>query len=130
MGGSRRQQRSTGVEAFVSRMAVDKYVYLSKNRTSTVEVWDKRSEKLVDCVDCAQIVRYTSLKLTFDLFEEPDPLNLQSGVSPLPLLLQAPVRSQDQTGRPGGAAVQRGQPVLGSREGPAGAERCSAVGRH
>lgn len=57
MCGSRRQQHSMGVEAFVSRMAVDKYVYLSKNRTSTVEVWDKRSEKLVDCIDCAQIVR-------------------------------------------------------------------------
>lgn len=52
------QQRSTGLEAFVSRMAVDKYVYLSKNRTSTVEVWDKRSEKLVDCIDCAPIVRH------------------------------------------------------------------------
>lgn len=61
-----RQQRSTGVEAFVSRMAVDKYVYLSKNRTSTVEVWDKRSEKLVDCIDCGQIVRYTKPQTCFN----------------------------------------------------------------
>lgn len=61
-----RQQRSTGLEAFVSRMAVDKYVYLSKNRTSTVEVWDKRSEKLVDCIDCAPIVRYTNPQTCFN----------------------------------------------------------------
>lgn len=42
----------------MSRMAVDKYVYLSKVGTSTVEVWDKRSERMVDCIDCAQIIRY------------------------------------------------------------------------
>lgn len=39
-------------------MAVDKYVYLSKVGTATVEVWDKRSERMVDCIDCAQIVGY------------------------------------------------------------------------
>lgn len=55
---SLRQKRSSGVEAFVSRMLVDKYIYLSKAGTSTVEVWDKRSERLVDCIDCAQIIRY------------------------------------------------------------------------
>nr|XP_046249287.1 leucine-rich repeat serine/threonine-protein kinase 2 isoform X2 [Scatophagus argus] len=54
------QQRSVGAEASVFRMAVDKYVYLSKSGTSTVEVWDKRSEKMVDCVDCAQIIRHSS----------------------------------------------------------------------
>uniref|UniRef100_A0A3P8QP77 non-specific serine/threonine protein kinase n=1 Tax=Astatotilapia calliptera TaxID=8154 RepID=A0A3P8QP77_ASTCA len=45
-------------EACVYRMVVDKYVYLSKARTTTVEVWDKRSERMVDCIDCAQIIRY------------------------------------------------------------------------
>uniref|UniRef100_A0AAX7UFY2 non-specific serine/threonine protein kinase n=1 Tax=Astatotilapia calliptera TaxID=8154 RepID=A0AAX7UFY2_ASTCA len=39
-------------EACVYRMVVDKYVYLSKARTTTVEVWDKRSERMVDCIDC------------------------------------------------------------------------------
>ncbi|XP_061629948.1 leucine-rich repeat serine/threonine-protein kinase 2 isoform X2 [Phyllopteryx taeniolatus] len=45
-------------EASVWRMAVDKYVYLSKAGMATVEVWDKRSERMVDCIDCAQIIRH------------------------------------------------------------------------
>ncbi|XP_041794917.1 leucine-rich repeat serine/threonine-protein kinase 2 [Chelmon rostratus] len=54
------QQRPLGGEACVSRMVVDKYVYLSKAGTPTVEVWDKRSERMVDCIDCAQIIRHDS----------------------------------------------------------------------
>ncbi|XP_031151164.1 leucine-rich repeat serine/threonine-protein kinase 2 isoform X2 [Sander lucioperca] len=54
------QARSLGGEACVSRMVVDKYVYLSKAGTPTVEVWDKRSERMVDCIDCAQIIRHDS----------------------------------------------------------------------
>uniref|UniRef100_A0A3P8X3S6 non-specific serine/threonine protein kinase n=1 Tax=Cynoglossus semilaevis TaxID=244447 RepID=A0A3P8X3S6_CYNSE len=52
----RGQQRAVS-EACVSRMAVDKHVYLSKSGSSTVEVWDKRSERMVECIDCAQIIR-------------------------------------------------------------------------
>ncbi|KAM9815971.1 leucine-rich repeat serine/threonine-protein kinase 2 [Syngnathus typhle] len=44
-------------EASVWRMAVDKYVYLSKAGMATVEVWDKRTERMVDCIDCAQMIR-------------------------------------------------------------------------
>uniref|UniRef100_A0AAQ4P917 non-specific serine/threonine protein kinase n=1 Tax=Gasterosteus aculeatus aculeatus TaxID=481459 RepID=A0AAQ4P917_GASAC len=44
--------------ACVSRLVVDKYVYLSKAGTTSVEVWDKRGERMVDRVDCAQIIRY------------------------------------------------------------------------
>ncbi|KAM6937582.1 leucine-rich repeat serine/threonine-protein kinase 2 [Xenentodon cancila] len=54
------QQRSLSGEACVSRMAVDKYVYLSKAGAATIEVWDKRSERMVDCIDCAQIIRHDS----------------------------------------------------------------------
>lgn len=57
-----RQQRSLSGEACVSRMVVDKYVYLNKAGTPTVEVWDKRSERMVDRIDCAQIIRYTHNK--------------------------------------------------------------------
>ncbi|XP_035520723.1 leucine-rich repeat serine/threonine-protein kinase 2 [Morone saxatilis] len=57
------QQRSFGGEACVSRMAVDKYVYLSKAGTPTVEVWDKRSERMVDCIDCAQIIRLRTVQM-------------------------------------------------------------------
>ncbi|XP_034390125.1 leucine-rich repeat serine/threonine-protein kinase 2 isoform X2 [Cyclopterus lumpus] len=51
------QQRSPGGEARVSQLVVDKYVYLSKAGTASVEVWDKRGERMVDCIDCAQIIR-------------------------------------------------------------------------
>uniref|UniRef100_A0A3Q3WHS5 Protein kinase domain-containing protein n=1 Tax=Mola mola TaxID=94237 RepID=A0A3Q3WHS5_MOLML len=39
-------------EVCVSRMVVDKHIYLSKAGTPTVEVWDKRSERMVDCINC------------------------------------------------------------------------------
>ncbi|XP_061576882.1 leucine-rich repeat serine/threonine-protein kinase 2-like isoform X1 [Cololabis saira] len=51
---------SLSSEACVSRMVVDKLVYLSKAGGATVEVWDKRSERMVDCIDCAQIIRHES----------------------------------------------------------------------
>lgn len=54
-----RLERSWGSEACVSRMVVDKYVYLSKAGSPLVEVWDKRSERMVDCIDCAHVIRYT-----------------------------------------------------------------------
>ncbi|XP_008289609.1 leucine-rich repeat serine/threonine-protein kinase 2 [Stegastes partitus] len=54
------QQRLLSGEACVSRMVVDKYIYVGKAGTPTVEVWDKRSERMVDCIDCAQIIRHKS----------------------------------------------------------------------
>ncbi|KAM4734739.1 leucine-rich repeat serine/threonine-protein kinase 2 isoform 2-T3 [Anableps anableps] len=54
------QQRSLSSEASVSRMVVDRHVYLSKAGTPTVEVWDKRSERMVDCIDCAHVIRRDS----------------------------------------------------------------------
>ncbi|TMS05675.1 Leucine-rich repeat serine/threonine-protein kinase 2 [Larimichthys crocea] len=53
-------QRPLSSEACVSRMVVDKYIYLSKAGAPTVEVWDKRSERMVDFIDCAQIIRQDS----------------------------------------------------------------------
>uniref|UniRef100_A0A3Q1AUV1 non-specific serine/threonine protein kinase n=1 Tax=Amphiprion ocellaris TaxID=80972 RepID=A0A3Q1AUV1_AMPOC len=50
------QQRLLSGEACVSRMVVDKYIYLGKAGTPTVEVWDKRSERMVDCINCAHII--------------------------------------------------------------------------
>uniref|UniRef100_A0AAQ5YNJ8 non-specific serine/threonine protein kinase n=1 Tax=Amphiprion ocellaris TaxID=80972 RepID=A0AAQ5YNJ8_AMPOC len=48
-------------EACVSRMVVDKYIYLGKAGTPTVEVWDKRSERMVDCINCAHIISEAEL---------------------------------------------------------------------
>ncbi|CAN9498815.1 unnamed protein product [Ophioblennius macclurei] len=44
----------------VSHMVVDKLVYLSKAGASSVEVWDKRSERMVDCIDCTHMIRHHS----------------------------------------------------------------------
>uniref|UniRef100_A0A3B5R4E6 non-specific serine/threonine protein kinase n=1 Tax=Xiphophorus maculatus TaxID=8083 RepID=A0A3B5R4E6_XIPMA len=48
------ENRGQSSEACVSRMVVDRHVYLSKASTPTVEVWDKKSERMVDCIDCAR----------------------------------------------------------------------------
>nr|XP_020492860.1 leucine-rich repeat serine/threonine-protein kinase 2 [Labrus bergylta] len=54
------QQRPLSGDSCVSRMVVDKNIYLSKAGSPTVEVWDKRSDRMVDCIDCAQIIRHDS----------------------------------------------------------------------
>ncbi|XP_024137748.1 leucine-rich repeat serine/threonine-protein kinase 2 isoform X2 [Oryzias melastigma] len=54
------QQPPLSGEACVSRMVVDKYVYLSKAGASRVEVWDKWSERMMEGIDCAHIIRHDS----------------------------------------------------------------------
>ncbi|KAK5866910.1 hypothetical protein PBY51_011444 [Eleginops maclovinus] len=66
------QQRSLSGEACVSRMAVDKYVYLSKG-TPVVEVWDKQSERMVNSIDCAQIIRHDRKSSEVELAPEAAP---------------------------------------------------------
>ncbi|TNN57088.1 Leucine-rich repeat serine/threonine-protein kinase 2 [Liparis tanakae] len=51
-----------GAEACVSQLVVDKHVYLSKAGAASVEVWDKRAERMADHVDCAQILGNTQLE--------------------------------------------------------------------
>ncbi|KAB5565628.1 hypothetical protein PHYPO_G00243780 [Pangasianodon hypophthalmus] len=50
-------QRLTNSEACISRLVVEKYVYLSKNGGHRVEVWDKKSGKMIDFIDCVQLLR-------------------------------------------------------------------------
>lgn len=136
---SLRQQRSLAGKACVSRMVVDKYVYLNKAGTPTVEVWDKRSERMVDCIDCAQIIRYTHacmheltvffyyvslLNIVHDLLLQSTRMQLCVHFS-----LQTRLWLQRPAGQRGGAA-HRGGSLLGQSEGSAGAERCNSLDRH
>ncbi|XP_053740613.1 leucine-rich repeat serine/threonine-protein kinase 2 isoform X1 [Synchiropus splendidus] len=67
------QQHSLAGEASVYRMVVDKHVYLSKTGTATVEVWDKKSERMVDSINCAQIIRRDSQGSRLDVRAEASP---------------------------------------------------------
>lgn len=51
------QQRLASSEACISRLVVEKYAYLSKNGGHSVEVWDKKSGKMIDLIDCVQLLR-------------------------------------------------------------------------
>ncbi|XP_053497678.1 leucine-rich repeat serine/threonine-protein kinase 2 isoform X1 [Ictalurus furcatus] len=52
-----RQQLLSSSMACISRLVVEKYVYLSKNGGHSVEVWDKKSGKMIDSIDCVQLLR-------------------------------------------------------------------------
>ncbi|KAI1888568.1 hypothetical protein AGOR_G00186510 [Albula goreensis] len=47
-------------EASISRLVVEKQIYLSKAGAQVVEVWDKKSERMSDLIDCAQILMHGS----------------------------------------------------------------------
>ncbi|XP_019895920.2 leucine-rich repeat serine/threonine-protein kinase 2 isoform X2 [Esox lucius] len=51
------QQGAVSSEACVSRMVVEKYVYLSKAGGQSVEVWDKKNDRMIDCIDCVHLLR-------------------------------------------------------------------------
>ncbi|XP_060770914.1 leucine-rich repeat serine/threonine-protein kinase 2 isoform X4 [Neoarius graeffei] len=51
------QQHLASSEACISQLVVEKYVYLSKNGGHSVEVWDKKSGKMIDFIDCLQLLR-------------------------------------------------------------------------
>lgn len=51
------QKRLASSEACISQLVVEKYVYLSKNGGHRVEVWDKKSGKMIDFIDCVQLLR-------------------------------------------------------------------------
>ncbi|CAB1322773.1 unnamed protein product [Coregonus sp. 'balchen'] len=54
------QHHALSSEACVSRMVVEKHVYLSKAGGQSVEVWNKKSERMIDSIDCAQLLRHGS----------------------------------------------------------------------
>ncbi|XP_058264093.1 leucine-rich repeat serine/threonine-protein kinase 2 isoform X3 [Hemibagrus wyckioides] len=50
------QQHLASSEACISRLVVEKFVYLSKNGGHSVEVWDKKTGKLIDFINCVQLL--------------------------------------------------------------------------
>ncbi|XP_059402295.1 leucine-rich repeat serine/threonine-protein kinase 2 [Carassius carassius] len=56
------QQDRISSDPCISRLAVDKHVYVSKRGGHTVEVWDKKTERMVNLIDCAQILGLSTAK--------------------------------------------------------------------
>uniref|UniRef100_A0AAZ3RPD9 non-specific serine/threonine protein kinase n=1 Tax=Oncorhynchus tshawytscha TaxID=74940 RepID=A0AAZ3RPD9_ONCTS len=52
-------------EPCVSRMVVEKHVYLSKAGGQSVEVWNKKSERMIDSIDCAKLLRKAHSEFEF-----------------------------------------------------------------
>ncbi|XP_076863676.1 leucine-rich repeat serine/threonine-protein kinase 2 isoform X2 [Brachyhypopomus gauderio] len=53
------QRRATSSEASISRLVVEKHVYLSRRGGHSVEVWDKKTSKMIHFIDCAQLLGET-----------------------------------------------------------------------
>lgn len=51
-----RQLGRVSSDACISRLAVDKHVYVSKTGSHTVEVWDKKNGRMVNLIDCMQLL--------------------------------------------------------------------------
>uniref|UniRef100_A0A8C1CGP7 non-specific serine/threonine protein kinase n=1 Tax=Cyprinus carpio carpio TaxID=630221 RepID=A0A8C1CGP7_CYPCA len=56
-----RQQGRISSDPCIARLAVDKHVYVSKRGGHTVEVWDKKTERMVNLIDCAHQKRMCSV---------------------------------------------------------------------
>ncbi|XP_057182652.1 leucine-rich repeat serine/threonine-protein kinase 2-like [Triplophysa rosa] len=51
------QQGCISSDACILRLAVDKHVYVSKTGSQSVEVWDKKTERMVNLIDCAKLLK-------------------------------------------------------------------------
>ncbi|KAI2648089.1 Leucine-rich repeat serine/threonine-protein kinase 2 [Labeo rohita] len=56
------QQGRPSSDPCISRLAVDKHMYVSKRDGHTVEVWDKKTERMVNLIDCAQLLGLSPTK--------------------------------------------------------------------
>lgn len=41
----------------ITSIAVDKYIYVAKKYSPYVEIWDKKTDKLCEVLDCAQFLK-------------------------------------------------------------------------
>ncbi|XP_063808641.1 leucine-rich repeat serine/threonine-protein kinase 2-like [Pseudophryne corroboree] len=46
----------------ITSFAVDKYIYVAKKYSPYVEIWDKKTEKLCEVLDCAQFLKEEIVK--------------------------------------------------------------------
>ncbi|XP_051546282.1 leucine-rich repeat serine/threonine-protein kinase 2 isoform X1 [Myxocyprinus asiaticus] len=56
------KQGHVSSDVCISRLAVDKHLYVSKTGGHSVEVWDKKTERMVNVIDCAQLLRLGSTR--------------------------------------------------------------------
>ncbi|XP_069048570.1 leucine-rich repeat serine/threonine-protein kinase 2 isoform X2 [Lepisosteus oculatus] len=65
------QQRSCS-ETNIIRMAVDKYIYLTKKESHVVEIWDKKTERMTELIDCSHFLKQGSTKRPHKKFTAKD----------------------------------------------------------
>ncbi|XP_051547977.1 leucine-rich repeat serine/threonine-protein kinase 2-like [Myxocyprinus asiaticus] len=56
------QQGRVSSDACISQLAVDKHLYVSKTGGHSVEVWDKKTERMVNVIDCAKLLSLGSTR--------------------------------------------------------------------
>uniref|UniRef100_W5NGS9 non-specific serine/threonine protein kinase n=1 Tax=Lepisosteus oculatus TaxID=7918 RepID=W5NGS9_LEPOC len=80
------QQRSCS-ETNIIRMAVDKYIYLTKKESHVVEIWDKKTERMTELIDCSHFLnRFMHLinkeyKHSMDIIKRVKTLLLQQNIT-------------------------------------------------
>ncbi|KTF78993.1 hypothetical protein cypCar_00044492, partial [Cyprinus carpio] len=50
------QQSRISSDPCISQLVVDKHVYVSRRGGHTVEIWDKKTERMMNLIDCAQLL--------------------------------------------------------------------------
>uniref|UniRef100_A0A8C2DEM9 non-specific serine/threonine protein kinase n=1 Tax=Cyprinus carpio TaxID=7962 RepID=A0A8C2DEM9_CYPCA len=56
------QQGRISSDPCISQLVVDKHVYVSRRGGHTVEIWDKKTERMMNLIDCAQLLGLSPTK--------------------------------------------------------------------
>ncbi|KAF4095390.1 leucine-rich repeat serine/threonine-protein kinase 2 [Onychostoma macrolepis] len=82
------QQSRISSDPCISQLVVDKHVYVSKMGGHTVEVWDKKTERMINLIDCAQLLGLCPTKKPKAQNEEHSRQTVPSSVIVKALLVQ------------------------------------------